>query len=184
MAKRFKFQLQPVLEQRERLEQEQQRRVGVLERERLALEDRLREIQSQVSAARGELRGHLGVSGTAVVVRDVRFQAGATLALLVQAQSTALALAGAMKRLEAARTELLKATTARKAVQLLKERRYAQWRLELDKREAAQVDEIATGAFVRAQSEASRTSQAMNGRVTGQVAGRTAEQFDEYGDES
>lgn len=172
MAKRFQFRLQPVLEQRERLEQEQQRRVGVLERERLALEERLREIQSQVSAARGELRGQLGTSGTAVVVRDVRFQAGATLALLVQAQSTALALAGAMKRLDAARAELLKATTARKAVQLLKERRYAQWKQEMDKREAAQVDEIATGAYVRARGEERRAAESMAAMV------------DEHGDES
>ncbi|HPO93797.1 MAG TPA: flagellar export protein FliJ [Phycisphaerales bacterium] len=149
MARGFRFQLQPVLEQRERQEREQQRRVALIEGERVALENRLREIQGQIEAAKGELRGRLGRDGTTVVVRDVRFQAGATLALLVQAQSTALALAGTLKRLEAARGELLKATTARKAVQLLKDRRYAQWRLERERKEAAEVDEIATGAHVR-----------------------------------
>lgn len=149
MARGFRFQLQPVLEQRERQEREQQRRVALIEGERVALENRLREIQGQIEAAKGELRGRLGRDGTTVVVRDVRFQAGATLALLVQAQSTALALAGTLKRLEASRGELLKATTARKAVQLLKDRRYAQWRLERERKEAAEVDEIATGAHVR-----------------------------------
>lgn len=149
MARRFTFRLQPALDQRERVEQEHQRRVAALELERLALEERLREIQAQVAAARGELRGSLGAGGTRVVVRDVRFQAGATLALLVQAQSTALALAGAMKRLESARAELLKATTARKAVQLLKERRYAQWRADLERREMMAIDEIATSGHLR-----------------------------------
>lgn len=149
MAKKFVFKLQPVLEQRERLEEEHQRRVALIERERVGLEERLKQIQSQISMAKGELRGQLGEHGTSVVVRDVRFQAGATLALLVQAQSTALELAGAYKRLDAARAELLKATSERKAVQMLKDRRRAEWRERIEKAEAAANDEIATGGFVR-----------------------------------
>ena len=73
MARGFRFQLQPVLEQRERQEREQQRRVALIEGERVALENRLREIQGQIEAAKGELRGRLGRDGTTVVVRDVRF---------------------------------------------------------------------------------------------------------------
>lgn len=157
MPRRFVFGLQSLLEQRRRIEQEHQRRVAVLETDRLRLEERLREIQGQVSAAKGELRGRLGDSGTRVVVRDVRFQAGATLALLVQAQSAALELAGVLKRLEAARGELLRATTARKAVQLLKDRRYAQWRAEVEKREAQANDEIGTAGYVRAMIERRRS---------------------------
>jgi flagellar biosynthesis chaperone FliJ len=130
--------------------------VAVLETDRLRLEERLREIQGQVSTAKGELRGQLGDSGTRVVVRDVRFQAGATLALLVQAQSAALELAGVLKRLEAARGELFRATTARKAVQLLKDRRYAQWRAEVEKREAQANDEIGTTVYVRGMIERRR----------------------------
>lgn len=152
MPSRFIFKLQPVLEQRERLERDHQIRVAALERQRLDLEDRLRTIQARIDLSKADLRSRLHPSpqSALVIVRDVRMQAGASIALLAQAQGVAIELAGVLRRLEAARAELFAAAAARKAVQLLKDRRYALWRSEQEKRDALATDEIAAAAFIRA----------------------------------
>jgi flagellar export protein FliJ len=46
--------------------------------------------------------------------------------------------------LEAARRRLLEATTARKAVSLLRERRLAEWRLGERRREEREIDDLNT----------------------------------------
>ena len=76
-------------------------------------------------------------------MRGVRFQAGAATRLIASAQRAVLELAGVHKRLEAARAVLLEATKRRKAVELLKERRFEEWQQEQARREAAATDEIA-----------------------------------------
>ena len=151
MARKFKFRLQPVLEQRERLEQEKQLAVAALDRERLAIEGKLREYQSSIQSAKLDLRSRLvGARGGAlVIVPEVRAQAGASLHMEARARQTALELAGAYKRLERGRQELAKAAAARKAVELLKERRYEEWRQDQFRAETSLVDEAATQQFVR-----------------------------------
>ncbi len=54
MARKFRFRLQPVLAQRERLEQEKQVAVAALDRERLAIENKLREYQRSIQGAKLE----------------------------------------------------------------------------------------------------------------------------------
>jgi hypothetical protein len=51
---------------------------------------------------------------------------------------------GLHRRIDAARLELLKATTDRKAVEVLRQRRYEAWRAEQARREAIALDEIST----------------------------------------
>ena len=147
MAK-FRFQFESLLEVRKRTEQERQLVVAELERERLAIEDELRECQRSIVQSKGGLRDMLGAgSGGAPVVLDfaaVRLQTGAAFHLTHRAQQIALRLAGAHRRVEAARAALLEATVARKAVELLKDKRHAEWKRELDRRELAAVDELTT----------------------------------------
>jgi flagellar export protein FliJ len=69
-------------------------------------------------------------------------QANASLHLVARAQQAVLELAGLHRRIDAARLELLKATTDRKAVELLKERRRREWVDEQRRREDAELDEI------------------------------------------
>lgn len=84
----------------------------------------------------------------------VRMQANASLHLVARAHQEVLRLAGVHQRIDAARLELLKATTDRKAVEVLKQRRYDAWKYEQDRREAAALDEIATVGASRWQEAA------------------------------
>jgi flagellar export protein FliJ len=84
-----------------------------------------------------------------VAIQDVRLQAGASLHLATRARLAALELAGVYQRLERAREELLKAARARRAVELLRERRHEEWKQEASRAEGRFVDEVATQGFIR-----------------------------------
>jgi flagellar export protein FliJ len=145
---RFQFQLEAVLEQRRSVERTRQVAVAELERQRMDAEDRIRGLQRQIVVEKEDLRdalstprpGARAVGG--VDLRHVRLQAGASLHLIGKAQHAVVQLAGLLKRLDGARLELVRATTRRKAVEVLKERRYEQWRDEQRRRENAALDEL------------------------------------------
>ena len=155
--RKFVFKLRPVLELRERVEEEKQRAVALLERERVELEDRLRTVQQSIDGARSEQRDMLA-AGAAVQVHGVRFQAGAVMAAMGRAHALAIELAGVLKRLEAARAELLRAAAARKAVELLRDRQREEWRMEMGRREILELDDIAAGLRQHAAREAEQAS--------------------------
>ncbi len=121
------------------IEREKQRAVAVLERERLDLEDAIRAchraIEGEHAAARGRLVGVLDL-------REIRQQGAAALRHAAEARRAALRLSGVHQRLGAARAELLDAARRRKAVELLRERRYEQWKLNESRREAGMLDEL------------------------------------------
>ncbi|HLP83470.1 MAG TPA: flagellar export protein FliJ [Phycisphaerales bacterium] len=152
MAK-FVFNLEAVRKQRTALEKQRMVAVAELERERLTLEDRIRAAHESVEAERLELREQLSGmregEGRLVDLRGVRFQAGAAVVLRARTQQLVLQLAGLHKRLEKAREELRQAVAARKAVDLLRDRRFEEWRRELARREAMTLDELATMRGVR-----------------------------------
>jgi len=141
---RFVFELEAVLRARAAEERERQLAVGVIERERAALEDRIREWQRGIVTAKEDLREQLESTqgGTPVDLQRVRMQAGASLHLVARAQRAVLELAGAHRRLEAARLELLRASIRRKAVESLRDRRLEEWRRAEKSREAAVLDEL------------------------------------------
>lgn len=64
-------------------------------------------------------------------------------------QHSVIQLAGVHQRLEASRLELVEATTRRKAVEVLKERRHEQWKSEEKRRENAASDELAVMGAAR-----------------------------------
>jgi len=142
---KFVFKLQPVIEQRLRVEREHQRRVAELERERLALEAEIAGYQRSITLERDDLRSRLFEErgGARVNLGQVRQQAHASLGLLARAQRAVVRLAGVQQRLEAARLELIRATAARRGVEVLKERRYEAWKHDQDRREAGALDEMA-----------------------------------------
>lgn len=157
MAKRFRFSLQPVLEHRRRIEEERLRDVAVIEQERVRTEDKLRAINARLVQSRADLRERFspapGGGGGAAVrggIGAVRLDSSSALRLTVEAQQAAIELAGIMRRLERARAVLLEATTARKGVERLRERRHEEWKHELSRRENAELDEMATIGASRA----------------------------------
>lgn len=138
---RFKFRLQPVLDQREREEREKQLVVAELERTRLALESRIRMCQQMMSDERATLSEALG-TGQRVNLQEVKMQAGATLTHNFEAQRTVLELAGVFKKLQKARNELIGAASRRKAVELLKTHQQEAFKRELDLKESRDLDEM------------------------------------------
>lgn len=162
MAK-FRFRLEPVLQQRLREEERAQRTVAALERQRLDAETALRDAHARLRACKTDLgaalgRGAGGGGGeageasrgpTPIDFRGVRMQSAASFRFFGEAQRLAIHLAGAHQRTEGARQTLLRATTARKAVESLKQKRYDEWRREQEKREAAATDELVVMRFGR-----------------------------------
>ncbi len=139
--RKFVFSLEAVLTQRAAVERTKQLAVAVIERERRDAEEEIRGHQRDFEMRRTEVRGMLA-PGTPVDLRGVRMQAGSTLHVLSQTSRSALRLAGVHNRLAISRAELLRVTTARKAVERLRERRLEEWRAEEKKREAAAADEL------------------------------------------
>ncbi len=80
-------------------------------------------------------------------------QAAAAFSLDTRARQEVFRLAGLHKRLEAARAELLRAATARKAVELLRDRRWEAWKHEQSRLESAQADELAVMSAARKDSD-------------------------------
>ena len=140
MAK-FRFELQAVLNARLRAEELQQRRVAELEASRRKLEDGLRARQARIGESRAQLRGRLMGEIDPSMLRG---QANASLAGMRDAQRVVLELAGIHRRLQSVMAELRAASRDRRAVEILKERRFEDWRREQDRREQADLDEIAT----------------------------------------
>lgn len=142
---RFVFGLQAALDQREREERDRQLVVAQLQREATALEERIRALQGEIVREKEELRRALVAErgGTRVDLGAARRQGAASLAKIRQAQQGAIELAGVLRRLDSARLDLLEAARRRKAVELLRDRRYDEWKRDQMRREAAEVDEIA-----------------------------------------
>jgi flagellar export protein FliJ len=140
MAK-FRFKLEPLLTARRMEERTEQRAVAVIEREAA-----LRLRQTQLAEAKQVLRGQL--TGT-LDAHDLRMYASTALQHVRHAQRTVVELAGIHRRLEEARTRLAEAASRRRALELLKERRWQQWKTRLDKAEAAQLDDLAVANAAR-----------------------------------
>ncbi len=142
---RFIFRLATLLKARIAEERRRQVVVAQLERERMSLEDQIRAIQRAITVEKLAWRDHLAASKDAPArldIRDLRYQATASLRLAAKAQHLVLQLAGAHTRLTTAREQLLEATTARKAVDLLRERQYEEFLEQQKRAEFAALDEI------------------------------------------
>jgi flagellar export protein FliJ len=148
---RFVFEFEAVLKQRLADEREKQLAMAVVERQRLAIEAQLRGTQGEIEQEKESLRTALG-SG-AVDLPAVRQQAGAALGRVKRAQQLVLKLAGVHKALDAARMELLLATTKRKAMETLRDRRLEAWKAELSRKEAGELDEITIMRAARGRDE-------------------------------
>ncbi len=145
---RFRFKLQPVLDQREREERDKQMIVASFERERLALESRIRMCQQMMDDERTTLSAALA-TGQRVDLKAVKMQAGAALTYNFQAQRSVLELAGVFRKLKLAREELAGAAARRKAVELLRDQQQAEFKRAQDMKESHELDEMSVMRFQR-----------------------------------
>lgn len=148
MAK-FRFNLETLLEQRRRVEDAKRAEVAQVERERLALEDEIRAAQRALAEQKADLRAALAPGAGAVDVAGVRLQSHSSLHSAAAIQRLAVRLGGVLQKLERARASLLRATADRKAVELLRQRRFEEWRREENKKEAAAVDDMVNARVAR-----------------------------------
>lgn len=158
---KFTFALEPLLKARRLVEQSHQRIVAQIDQQRIQLEDTLRRQQVHITQGKQSLQGHLVGK---IDTHALRMHASASIHLMREAQRIVLELAGTHRRLEAARVELIEAARRRRAVELLRERRFEQWKADQDKAETTALDELAVIA-------AGRTSRSRaNGMFSGGLA--------------
>lgn len=146
MAK-FIFRLASVLKQRLAIERTKQAAVASLESRRVALEQTLRDMQRTIDGARDEWRHmlHAGASGSvsAADVRGAGMQAAASFSSQTAAHRIVIQLAGVLTHLKKARAELVEAMKARRAIELLREKQFEEWKLEQRRLDTNAMDEIA-----------------------------------------
>ncbi|HAW96520.1 MAG TPA: flagellar export protein FliJ [Phycisphaerales bacterium] len=139
----FVFKLQSLLDLRAREEQSAQRDLALLMREKAEIDERLRRHQMAIDDGKQALREDLvGM----VDVRRLRVQTHAAFGVMRDAQAAAIALAGLARKIEQARVLHQAARAKRRAVEMLKEKRHAEWLREQDRREVALLDELVIAA--------------------------------------
>ena len=148
MAK-FVFSLASVLKQRLAVERTRQAALAALEAKRVELEDSIRACQRTIEQARESWRDMLGASAgpdgsvAAADMRGAGLQAAASLAGEAAARKAVIQLAGLHTHLTRARAELAQAMKDRRAIELLRDRKFEEWKLEQRRLETNAMDEIA-----------------------------------------
>ena len=150
MAK-FQFKLNPLLKHRQRIEDDKQRVLAQLLRQKLIIETQLRNQQQSITTDKHQL----GEALTGQVdVESIRRHAAHSNRMSINAQRIAFSLFELGRKIEKARAELIEATRQRRAIELLRDKQERRWRIELDRRETAEIDELATQGHARRSEEA------------------------------
>ena len=145
MAK-FTFKLEPVLKQRQMLEDQKQRELAKLIRHRMIFHNQLRSIQSVLSDSKSQLTdGLVGEIDMTRVSQFARFSGQSQ----VRAQTIVRQLAGLESRIAEAQKQLVEAMRQRKALDLLRDKQYKAWKRTQQRREASRLDDLATQAYTR-----------------------------------
>jgi flagellar FliJ protein len=145
MAK-FAFKLEPVLRQRKMIEDQKQRELAKLIRHRMIFHNQLRSIQSELSDSKRQLTdGLVGEVDMIRVSQFARFSGQSQ----VRAQTIVRELAGLESRIAEAQKQLVEAMRQRKALDLLREKQYEQFKRTQQRREASRLDDLATQTYTR-----------------------------------
>jgi len=139
MAK-FVFQLEGVLRQRLQVERERQRAVAEVRAQLAALDAQLRSLDQRASDTTTDLRRNrlTGVLDMQFLAAHRRFM----IAIQRQAMEIVQRMALVQRKLEAAQKLLLEAAKQRKVIEKLKEKQFERWRVDMARKEAAEIDEI------------------------------------------
>jgi flagellar FliJ protein len=137
---KFIFRLEPVLKQRKREEQERQRELASRELVVVNLQNDLKRLDESLQGAAEDLRkNHLtGAINLNFLTAHRRFLT----AMQRQGIGIVLQVAGAQVLVDEARQQLAEAAKRRKVIEKLREKQFARWREDQERRELAQLDEI------------------------------------------
>lgn len=145
MAK-FTFKYESVLRHRCVIEDLRQREMARELRQRMIIEDQLRLMQRTIMESKRELGAALtGKVDLQQIAQFTRYGGQVT----QRAHGFVRKLAQIEKQIEHARQRLIDATRQRQAIELLRQRHHQQWLLEQDRRETAQLDELALQSHLR-----------------------------------
>ena len=137
--KRFQFQLQRILDVRLGEEREAQRNLAVLNRQRSIIEDRLRSAEDQRQTALEQRRSSLVGD---LAIDQLRIQAVMVHQQDRQARQLMMELASLEPDREEAHKALLRAMTARRSLEWLRERTKARWLREQRRQERRDEQEL------------------------------------------
>ncbi|MBB6430740.1 flagellar export protein FliJ [Algisphaera agarilytica] len=150
---KFIFRYESLLQHRRNLEDQAQRKMAERVRTQMILTDQLRGMQQQISDSKRDLGGALvGKVDLSQVGEFTRFNADST----VRGRQLVQRLAELKVQVEAARQQLVNAMQQRKALDLLRERDLKKWKTEQDRKETAELDDLASQAYTRKLFEAQR----------------------------
>lgn len=146
---RFRFPLAALLEHRSRVEKDHRVAVARAEQARLEAERAVRAQQQSIISIKNDLREALSPGSGSINLREARLQANASLHATLRTQQSALKLAGAMRRVDAARGGLIEAAKERRALELLRDRQFEAWKRRLNKAETIELDDLANARAAR-----------------------------------
>jgi flagellar FliJ protein len=142
----FKFKFESLLTLRKRAEEQKQQALAGLLRQKQVIEGELADDQQSIRGDKHQMQGAL--LGHVDVAR-IRQHAAHVHQSAVRAQQKAVALLQLSKNIDTARADLAEAVKQRKAIEKLREKQHAAWQAEQDRREAAQLDELAVQGYER-----------------------------------
>jgi flagellar protein FliJ len=141
MAK-FVFQLEGVLRQRTHVEQQRKRELAIVQQQMSTLETELRALDASVRNAEQDLRQNrlVGRIDLAFLAAHRRY----AFAMQRKAMGVAQKMANLQVQLEKAAKLAAEASKQKKILEKLRERRFARWREQLQRRDMIEMDEIST----------------------------------------
>ena len=147
---RFQFKYEKLLDRYRDTERQRQRELAQLQHQQAALKNQLTRMQRTVDDSKRQmgqdLVGRVDLSRISAVARYSND-------LVLRGHELIEQAAAAEEKIEQARERLREARRQRKAMELLRDRHYAQWAAEQRKQERRQQDELATQRFARGETE-------------------------------
>jgi len=149
----FQFKLEPLLRHRLTIEEQHQRELAGQLQQRTNLHDELRQMQQTISTSKSDLRD--GLIGRIDLERIAAFTWYSGY-VTQRAHHMVIQLASIEKQIATAREKLMESIRARRALELLREKQFVQWLLEQQRREDAELDDLALQRFIRSRHIGSR----------------------------
>lgn len=144
---RFEFRLEVLLQHRLRIEKERQQKVAEIQQQVQLIVREIQEAQARIAEENKTLAAQklIGVLDMQYIAHEKKFVGNLHMKVVMSMQR----LMGVEKQLNAARAQLLIAAKSRKILEKLKEKQHALWLTELERKEAAMLDEIGTQNAIR-----------------------------------
>ena len=138
----FRFQLQGVLEHRERIEKDRQRELAVAQSEMVRLDAELQSLNREVQQSTAHVRDNhlIGRLDLAYLAAHRRYMLGMHRKVVAVAQK----MGAHQVVVDEARGALGEASKQKKIVEKLREKQYQRWTAELARCEAGALDELTT----------------------------------------